>query len=105
LTGGQGVARRLDIREGGVSDEGELSRVSNHLVVAGDLLTSDGKLVPDVHPVTILTVDSLATNLHLHLGDELLSGVVQPTGIDASVLAGRIVAETHELVDLGDSHL
>jgi len=49
-------------------------------VVASLLLTSEGKLVPDVHPVTVLAIDTLATNLNLNHGDELLTGVVKPTG-------------------------
>jgi hypothetical protein len=105
LTRSQGVARRFNIRERRVSDEGELSGVTNHLEVTGKLLRGDSKLVPDVHPVTILTVDSLTTNLDLNLSDKLLTGVIQPTGINTSVLAGSVVSETHKLVNLRKSHL
>jgi hypothetical protein len=105
LTGGQGVARRFNIRERRVSDEGELSGVTNHIPVSTELLGSHSKLVPDVHPVTILTVDSLTTNFDLNLSDKLLTGVVQPTGINTSVLAGSVVSETHKLVNLRKSHL
>ena len=33
----------------------------------------EGKLVPDVHPITILTVNTLTTNLNLNLGNQLLT--------------------------------
>jgi hypothetical protein len=105
LTGSQGVARGLNIRERGISDEGKLSGVTNHLEVTSLLLSSHGELIPDVHPVTILTVNSLTTNLDLNLGNELLAGEIQPTGIDTGVLAGRVVSKTHKLVNLGQSNL
>uniref|UniRef100_A0A6C0IKG5 Uncharacterized protein n=1 Tax=viral metagenome TaxID=1070528 RepID=A0A6C0IKG5_9ZZZZ len=59
--------------EGGVGDVGKLGGVTDHLVVARLLLLGEGQLVPDVHPVTVLAIDALATNLNLHLGDELLA--------------------------------
>jgi hypothetical protein len=105
LTGSQGVARGLNIRERGVSDEGKLGGVTNHLEVTSLLLRSHSELIPDVHPVTILTVNSLTTNLDLNLGNELLTGVIQPTGIDTSVLAGGVVSKTHKLVNLGQCNL
>jgi hypothetical protein len=71
-----GLARTINIVERGISDEGELGGVTNHLVVSALLLGCEGKLVPDVHPVTILAVDSLATNLNLNLRDELFSGEI-----------------------------
>ena len=82
LAGSQGVARTINLRERGISDEGELGGVTNHLEISLLLLRGHGELVPDVHPVTILTVNSLATNLNLNLSNELLTGEVQPTGID-----------------------
>jgi hypothetical protein len=100
LTGSQGVARGLNIRERGISDEGKLSGVTNHLEVTSLLLRGHSELIPDVHPVTILTINSLTTNLDLNLGNELLTGVIQPTGIDTGVLASGVVSETHKLVDL-----
>ena len=71
-----GLARTINIVERGISDEGELGGVTNHLVVSALLLGCEGKLVPDVHPVTILAVDSLATNLNLNLRDELFTGEI-----------------------------
>jgi len=40
------------------------------------LLTGEGKLIPDVHPVTILAIDALTSDLNLNHGDKLLSGVI-----------------------------
>jgi hypothetical protein len=71
-----GLARTINIVERGISDEGELGGVTNHLVVSTLLLGCEGKLVPDVHPVTILAIDSLATNLNLNLRDELFTGEI-----------------------------
>jgi hypothetical protein len=88
--------RTIDLSEERISDVCELSGVANHLVVTGLLLGRQGKLVPDVHPVTILAVNSLTTDLDLDLSDELLTGVVQPTGIDRAGIA---------LVNLGESNL
>jgi hypothetical protein len=76
LTRSQGVTRGLNIRERRISDEGKLSGVTNHLEVSTLLLRSHGELIPDVHPVTILTVDSLTTNLDLNLSNKLLTGEV-----------------------------
>jgi hypothetical protein len=101
LTGSQGVARGLNIRERGISDEGKLGGVTNHLEVSALLLRGHSELIPDVHPVTILTINSLTTNLNLNLGNELLAGVIQPTGIDTGVLSGGVVSKTHKLVNLG----
>jgi hypothetical protein len=92
-------AGSVDVGKGGVNKVGELGGVSNHLVITSLLLSRKGELVPDVHPVTILSVDSLATNLDLNLRDELLAGEIQPTGING---LGRTL---HILVDLRESNL
>jgi hypothetical protein len=76
LTRSQGVARAINIRERGISDEGKLSGVTNHLEVSALLLRGHCELIPDVHPVTILTIDSLTTNLDLNLSNKLLTGVI-----------------------------
>jgi hypothetical protein len=105
LAGSLGVARTINISEGGIGDEGELSGVTNHLEVTTGLLGGHGELVPDVHPVTILAVNALTTNLNLNLSDELLSGEIQPTGINTRVVGNGVSTNTHQLVDLGKSHL
>jgi hypothetical protein len=65
-----------NIGERRVDEVGQLSGLSDHLVVTTLLLGSEGKLVPDVHPVTVLAIDALSTNLNLNHGDKLLTGVV-----------------------------
>jgi hypothetical protein len=59
-----------------VGKVGKLSSVTDHLVVTRLLLLGKGKLVPDVHPVTVLTVNALTSNLNLNLSDELLTNVI-----------------------------
>jgi len=95
---GRGSAGTRHGGEGRVGDVGKLSGVTDHLVVTRLLLLGKGQLVPDVHPVTVLTVDALASNLNLHLGDELLTNEIQPAGI-------HIARSVDSLVDLRKSHL
>ena len=73
-TGGRAGAR--DSRERGIRDVRESGRVADHLEVATLLFSGERKLVPDVHPVTVLAVNALATNLDLNLGDDLLTDVI-----------------------------
>ena len=105
LTGSQGVARTINLRERGISDEGKLGCVTNHLEITTLLLSSHGELIPDVHPVTILAINSLTTNFDLNLSNELLTGEVQPTGINTVSNASSEGSNAHELIDLRKSHL
>ena len=100
LTGSVGITRSIDICEGRVGDEGKTSGVTDHLEVSRLLGRAHGELVPDVHPVTVLTVDALATNLNLNLGDKLLTGEIQPAGIHLLDSLG-----SHGLVNLRHGHL
>jgi len=82
LSGGRGrTTGSVDLLEEGVCGIDKLGGVTNHLVVSTGLLRAQGKLSPDVHPVTILAVDALTTNLELHLGDKLVTREIQPTGM------------------------
>ena len=74
-------------RESGVRHVGELGGLANHLVVATLLLGGHRELVPDVHPVTELAIDTLATDLNLHHAHELLTGVVQPASVFGGILS------------------
>jgi len=76
LAGCGGITGSIDISEVGVGDKGELGGVTDHLEVTFLLVGSHGELVPDVHPVAILTVNALTTNLNLDLRDKLLSGEI-----------------------------
>jgi len=100
LARGGGLARAINIIKRGVGNVSELGGVSNHGKVAGALVHSEGELIPDVHPITVLAINALATDLNLNLRDDLLTGEVKPTGIN-TVLAGAL----HLLVDLGESNL
>ena len=93
-------ARTVDGSEKRIGDVCELCGVADHLEVAALLLAGHGELVPDVHPITILAIDALATNLNFDLGDELLTDVVEPTSIN-TVVASLL----HVLVNLGESNL
>jgi hypothetical protein len=89
-----GVARSIDVSEGRIGDVGKLGGVTNHLVVSTLLFLGKSKLVPDVHVVTVLAVNALATNLDLNLSNHLLSREIKP----ASKLSKL-------LVDFRKSHL
>ena len=65
-----------DISESWVSQVSKLSGLANHLVVSGLLLTSESKLVPDVHPVTVLSIYSLTSNFNLNHSYKVLSWVI-----------------------------
>jgi hypothetical protein len=52
-----------------------------------------------MHPVTVLAVNALTTDLNLNLRNQLLTGEIKPAGINAS---GRAL-ET--LADFGKGHL
>ena len=105
LAGSRGVARAINVGERGVGDEGKLGGVTNHLEVSLLLLRCHGELIPDVHPVSVLAVNALTSNLNLNLSNELLSGEVQPAGINTAVGSRSIVANSHELVNLRKSNL
>ena len=100
LTRSIGVTGSVNVSEGGVSDEGKAGGVTDHLEVSLLLGRRHGELVPDVHPVTVLAIDALATNLNLHLGDKLLAGEIQPAG--KHLLNS---GSSHRLINLGHSHL
>jgi hypothetical protein len=100
LTRGVSLARTINGVKRGVSDKGELGGVSNHGVVTLLLVNGESKVVPDVHPVTILAINALTTDLDLNLGNQLLTGEIKPTGINA-ILGSSL----HGLVDLGESNL
>ncbi len=101
LTGSSGgSARSVDVGESGVGDVGKLSGVANHLVITSLLLGGHGELIPDVHPVTILAINALASNLDLDLGEQLLAGVIQPAGINITITTLSKI-----LVNLGESNL
>jgi len=72
-SGGAGTS---DAGKSRIGDVGKLGGVSDHLEVAALLLGGHGDLIPDVHPITVLAIDALTSDLNLNLGDELLSNEI-----------------------------
>ena len=100
LAGSVRLARAIDGGERRIGKVGELGGVADHGPVSLLLGSVDGELVPDVHPVAVVAIDALAANLYLNLGDELLTGEIEPPSIDA------LVRRTGELLaDLGECYL
>jgi hypothetical protein len=95
-----GRAGAVDRGKKRISDVGELGGLTDHLEVAALLLAGHSELVPDVHPVTILAVNALTTNLNLNLSNELLTDVVKPTSINTII--ARLL---HVLINLRKSNL
>jgi hypothetical protein len=100
LTRSVSLARTINSIERRVGDEGKLGGVANHSIVAILLVEGKSKVVPDVHPITILAVNALTTDLNLNLRNQLLTGEIEPTGINTI-----LVTALHRLVDLGESNL
>jgi len=75
LTAGTVIVARLATLHQQVGQHGH---VTHHLGVTGLLAGLLGELIPDVHPVTVVLVDALSTNLNLHGLDQVVSHPVQP---------------------------
>ena len=101
LARGVSLTWSIDVREGRVGDEGKLGGVTNHLEVTSLLFSGEGELHPDVHPVTVLAVNALSTNLNLNLRNKLVSREIEPTGVDSAGVA----SVSHCLVDFRKSYL
>jgi hypothetical protein len=99
LARSRGVAWAINWGECWVSEVSELSGLANHLKVTCLAILVHGELSPDVHPVTVLLVDALTTDLKLNIVDELMAREVKPAGIDISTGCG------HVLVNLWESNL
>jgi len=78
------VTRTVYISEVRVSYICESGGVANHFVVSFGLVLVKGELIPDVHPVTVLAVDALATNFNFYLLYKLLTREIKPSGIYVS---------------------
>jgi len=61
------------------------------------------ELSPDLHPVTILAINALATNLNLHLLDQAVTNVVQPPETTRSSYVAKRAASTQR--NLGQYYL
>ncbi len=102
LGGSSGRARTINSRERGIGDEGQLCGVADHLKVTALLFLGKGELVPQVHPVTILAINTLTTDFDFNLGNHLLPREIEPAGPDTRRGARRV---NHRLIDFRQSHL
>ena len=65
---------------------GQHGHVTHHLGVATLLAGLLGELIPDVHPVTVVLVDTLSTNLNLHGLDQVVTHPVQPAELSTRTI-------------------
>ena len=103
VAGSASVARGVHRRERRIGQVGELRSLPHHLVVTTLLLGGHGKLVPQVHPVAILAVNTLPTNFHLDVVNHVDTRVVDPAG--KSGVARRTLSVAGACVDLRQHHL
>ena len=75
LTTGTIVVARLATLHQQVGQHGH---IANHLGIPGLLARLLGQLIPDVHPVAIVLVNTLTTNLNLHGADQIVTHPVEP---------------------------
>ena len=85
LTAGTVIVARLATLHQQVGQHGH---VTHHLGIAGLLPGLLGKLIPDVQPVAIVLVDTLATNLNLHGLDKVVPHPVEPAELSTRAIAG-----------------
>ena len=86
LAAGAVIVARLTALDEEVREDGH---VANHLRVAGLLASLLRELVPDVHPVAVVLVNALATNLNLNRLDKIVSNPVEPAELGARAV-GRL---------------
>jgi len=63
----------------GILHEDEVMSVTNHVIESSNGTRILRELGPDLHPVTILTINALTSNLELNNLDESVTNVVQPS--------------------------
>ena len=103
--GGSSITDRFGLLAAAGSEVGQFSGVTDHLVVSFLLAGSDSQLVPDVHPVTVLTVNPLTTDLNLDTADDLLTRVVEPPSKACVWSTCRDATRCCCCLDLRESHL
>ena len=69
------IVARLTALDEEVREDGH---VANHLGIAGLLARLLRELIPDVHPVAVVLVNALATDLNLNRLNEVVSNPVEP---------------------------
>ena len=78
----------------------KFGNVTNHTSVTALLANGERELVPDVHPITVLLIDLLPTNLKLDLLDQVVPGPVEPAESGRGIRRG-----SRGDVNLGESGL
>ena len=78
------VARRAAL----VEQVRQLGDVADHLGIASLLAGLLGQFVPDVHPVTVLLVNALATDFNFNVVDQVVTDPVQPAELSARAVRG-----------------
>tara|TARA_B100000886_G_C20424758_1_gene493371 strand:+ start:70 stop:804 length:735 start_codon:yes stop_codon:yes gene_type:complete len=82
-----GVARTIHVSVRRIRDEGQLGGVANHLVVARLLVLVHGELAPDVHPVAVLLLNALASDLNFHVLNELVAREIEPASVHFTIVS------------------
>ena len=85
------IAQAVAISATLVDQVGQLGHVTHHLGVAGLLARLLGQLIPDVQPVTIMLINALATDLQLHIADQVVAHPVQPPELGTAAIGGQDV--------------
>ena len=80
----RGRACRVQCDTSATLHQHKVMRVTNQRIEGLHRTSLRRQLRPDLHPVTILTINTLTANLQLHLLDQAVADVVQP----AETLAG-----------------
>jgi len=71
-------AGRIERQARGALQQHEVVRVAQHGVQYGDVTGIRRQLRPDLHPVAVLAVNALTTDLELNLVDQAVADVVEP---------------------------
>ena len=95
---GVGRAVRIAILTALDEEVDELRHVADHLGVTGLLAGLLGELIPDLEPVTIVLVNLLATDLNVHIVDQVVANPVEPAEL-------RTRAVRRHEADLGERGL
>ena len=55
------------------------NRSSDHVLITSTLAGRDGKVIPDLEPITELTVNLLATDFDVDFTDEVMTKIIDPS--------------------------
>ena len=67
----------------------QLGHVANHLGIASLLARLLGELIPDLQPVTVVLVNTLTTDLKLHITHQIVSHPVEPAELGTRAVSGQ----------------